>query len=227
MRVQKVALIIVAVIICIVIVGGIWIAREEPWFIQVLLAFIFALCPTIIFFIGLSKFRRERIRKEPARARQVRRMRNGLGVFHIYFRALLYSYLLFFVLVFALVIAGVSAGIMGQGSPPEEGVWWFPFIVVFLVLLSYGALYYFTRRRKFWAIFRDVFSKRTKLTGQVTGTTSETTSGEYTTTEHFVIVGGELFSVYGSIYDWLSRGDEVIVSHWPHSKTVAWVKRIR
>lgn len=226
MRVQKIFLVVFAVMIFIAIGGGIWVGKEEPLFIRLLLAFIFAFGPTIIFFIGLSRFRRERIRKEPAKARRIRRMRNGLGVLHIYFKALLYSYLLLFVLVFVAVIAGVSSSIIGQASPPEEGVWWFPIIAVFVALLSYGLLFYFTRRRKFGTIFRDVFNKPTKLTGQVSSTWSKTTSGLYTTTEHFITVRGESFPVFSKIHDWLSQGDEVVVHYWPRSKTVSKVERL-
>ena len=228
MRIQKIFLVVFAVMIFMAIGGGIWVGKEEPLFIKLLLAFIFAFGPTIIFFIGLSRFQGERIRKEPTKARQIRRIRNGLGVMHIYFKALLYSYSLLFVLVGVSVIAGISSSIVGQGRPPEEGVWWFPFIAVFLALFSYGALYYFTRRRKFWAIFRDVFSKPTKVRGRVTDKQIETTSGQYTTIEHLITLSGDsgTFPVFGKIYDWLWRGDEVVVCCWPRSRTVAWVERV-
>lgn len=164
--------------------------------------------------------------KETGKARQIRHMRNGLGPLHIYFKALLYSYLLFFALVFAAVISGVSAGIMGQGSPPEEGVWWFPIIFFLVALLVFGVLYYSTRRKRFWGVYRDVLSSRTKLSGRVSRKWVTVTHGQYTTRQHRIEVDGKSFEIFGRIYEQLWRGDEVIVSYWPHSGTVASVERL-
>lgn len=145
--------------------------------------------------------------------RQPRRMRNGLGILHVYFRAIPYLYLLLFCMAFPFLIAmGISGGNLS--------------IAAFVALLFLGVLFYFTRRRKFWTIFRDVFSRRTKVMGRVSRISSKTTDGMYTTTEHFITVRGEAFPVFGKICDWLFKGDEVVVYYWPHSRTVAWVEKV-
>lgn len=144
---------------------------------------------------------------------RIHQMRNGLGILHVYFRAIPYLFLLLFGMALPFLIAmGISGGNLS--------------ISVFVALLFLGVLFYFTRRRKFWTIFRDVFSRRTTVTGRVSRTWVKTTSGMYTTTEHFINIRGEVFPVSGKICDWLFKGDEVVVCYWPHSKTVAWVEKV-
>ena len=45
--------------------------------------------------------------------------------------------------------------------------------------------------------------------------------------DYWITVEGDSFKVSHKIYLWLSRGDEIAVSHWPHTKTVAWVRKLR
>lgn len=159
-------------------------------------------------------------------ARRIRYMRNGLGALHIYFRAMLYSYLLFFVLLGAYVVTLLIASVTGQLDPPQEGIWWFPFIAVFLAVVSYAALYYFTRRAKFWGVYRDVFSRRTKISGHVSRKWVRTSHNVYTTRQHCIKVNGKSFEVFGKVHEQVRIGDEVTISYWPRSETVASVERL-
>ena len=152
-------------------------------------------------------------------ARQIRYMRNGLGALHIYFRAMLYTYLLFFVLLGALMVAGIIAGVTGQFS-------WFPFIAVFLAVVTFGALYYFTRHAKFWGVYRDVFSRRTKISGHVSRKWVRTSHNVYTTRQHCIKVNGKSFEVFGKVHEQIREGNEVTISYWPRSETVASVERL-
>jgi len=151
------------------------------------------------------------------KARQIRYMRNGLGALHIYFRAMLYSYLLFFVLVGAVIVAAIIASVTGQN---------YALIVVFLAVVFYGALYYFTRHAKFWGIYRDVFSGRTKISGHVSRKWVRTSHNMYTTRQHWIKVNGKSFEVFGKVHEQIREGDEVTISYWPRSETVASVERL-
>lgn len=155
-------------------------------------------------------------------ARQIRWMRNGLGVLHIYVRALLYSYILLFCFVLPLGVSVAGILVLLEGE-----VGWPAFIMVILPLLLISFFLHFTRRRGFWKVFRDVFSRRTKVMGRVSMKRTKVTSAPvYTTTEHFITVEHTSFPVFGKIYDWLWKGDTVVVYYWPHSRTVAWVEKV-
>ena len=70
-----------------------------------------------------------------------------------------------------------------------------------------------------------VSSKRVREPVHVNGPTGGGGVGD-DITRYYITVGRLEFNVSKRIYDWLGYNDEVVVDHWPHSKTVAKVKRL-
>jgi len=82
-------------------------------------------------------------------------------------------------------------------------------------------------------VLRDLFSKRTETIGRVSNKSTvtrevETPAGTHShnVTTYYITVGRLEFKVTKAIYDWLRYNDEVVVDHWPRSKTVAKVERL-
>jgi len=81
--------------------------------------------------------------------------------------------------------------------------------------------------------WRDIFSKPATMIGIVKQhwveerefiITSSPTTGE--TKQYGITIKKERLNVSEEIYYWLSKGDEVVVSYWPHSKRVATVEML-
>ncbi len=147
-------------------------------------------------------------------------MRNYFGVLNIFLKAILWSYVALFLLGFSLPFY-FGAFVAG---------WWF---LIVPALLINGLFVAIATRVGVWGIFRDVFTRRTKLEGRVSRKWIKQTytqpSSDYpggTTRDYHIVVEGEEFTVSRRIYSWLSQGHEVVVHHWPHSKTVSRVDKI-
>ena len=144
-------------------------------------------------------------------------MRNSLGVLNIYFKALGWS-------LFALWLGG-GALFLSIWFTFHENIWW---AVIIGLLFFCGFLYMLVKYIGLWNIWQDVFSRRAKLMGRVSAkwVTAKSEQG-YAFTDYYIAVNDRSFTVSRRLYGWLSQGDDVVVDYWPHSRTVAWVEKLK
>ena len=74
-----------------------------------------------------------------------------------------------------------------------------------------------------WVVWRDVFSASSQLVAAVTkvGTYEASSTFGRSDTHCVITVAEQEFEVRKKIYAWLVEGEEVVVSYWPHTKTVS------
>lgn len=107
-------------------------------------------------------------------------------------------------------------------------------LIYFPLLLFLGlALVVFpltTPKERFNAL-RGLFNRRTKTIGRVSG--KRTVVKEFggpspsTHTGYRIAVGQLQFNVTKRVYNWLRYSDEVVVEHWPPSKCVARIEKLK
>ena len=75
---------------------------------------------------------------------------------------------------------------------------------------------------------RDLRAGTVEVAGAVTGRRSKYEAGEYGMSEiYFIRVSGHEFQVSQKFFDWVRRGDEVVVAYYPRSKSVAEITRTK
>ncbi len=154
-------------------------------------------------------------------------MRNNVGALNIYLKAVGRSSLLLLFLWPPFLAIWAALDHWGWGS-----VVWFG--ILSLVGLFFAYRIFGPAARDVW---RDVFSRRTSLSGRLVRKTitehSGGSAGPYTyfpSKDYHIIISGPIisdrkFDVSKKIYDWLSLGDEVVIHYWPYSETVVKVEK--
>ena len=93
----------------------------------------------------------------------------------------------------------------------------FLFSVLFVGILVASTIWV---SRKVYSAWSDVASRPISLKGPVIDKRSMK-EGDYHITVEMVE-----FKVSGIIYEWLSTGNEVTISYWPHTKTVSRIDKV-
>ncbi len=143
-------------------------------------------------------------------------MRNSLGVLNIYFKAL-WMPLLFILLPLGAAIATTWAALFHNG-------WGLLAFAIFLWLG--GGFLAWALSDQVRDVWRDAFGKRTTLRGRVSRKwVTERKEQGATFKDYEIAVNSHSFEVSKKIYNWLAKGDAVVVHYWPQSETVAKVEK--
>lgn len=149
--------------------------------------------------------------------KKIRQMRNSLGVLNIYFKAI-WMPLLFFLLPLGVAIFATWAALFWNG-------WIAVGFAIFLWLCAGFLIWVLEEQVR--DVWRDAFGKRTTLRGSVSRKwVTERTERSTTFKDYEIAVSYQSFEVSKKIYNWLAKGDTVVVHYWPRSKTVARIEKV-